>query len=130
MSGLVLSLSVTPGGAHDSTQLHPLVARARELCGDLCELLADVAYGGVGVGTDTRNRHGVTVVFDSMRATCPGGVATCDWKLAKEGDEATPMFTWPKESAAECACASTCPVHRDRRRHLKLHPRGNASCGR
>ena len=32
------------------------------------------------------------------------------------------MFTWSKESVAECTCAETCPVHRDRRRHLKLHP--------
>lgn len=143
VSGLVLSLSVTPGGAHDSTQLHPLVARARELYGELRELLADTAYGGVGVRTATRDRHGVTVLappvansskgdglgkedfaidFEAMRATCPGGVATTEWKMAKEGEAETPMFTWSKESSAECACAGKCPVHRDRRRHLKLHP--------
>lgn len=32
------------------------------------------------------------------------------------------MFTWSKESSGECTCADKCPVHRDRRRHLKLHP--------
>ncbi|MBM4398685.1 MAG: transposase, partial [Deltaproteobacteria bacterium] len=143
VSGLVLSLSVTPGGAHDSTQLHPLVARARALCRDLRELLADAAYGGVGVRTATRDQHGVTVLappvanarkgdglgkedfaidFAVMRATCPGGVATSAWKMTKEGDAETPMFTWSKESSAECTCADKCPVHRDRRRHLKLHP--------
>lgn len=143
VSGLVLSLSVTPGGAHDSTQLHPLVARARELCADLHELLADAAYGGVGVRTAMRDQHGVTVVappvansskgdglgkvdfaidFEAMRATCPGGVATSEWKPAKEGDAVTSMFTWAKDSSGECACADRCPVHRDRRRHLKLHP--------
>ena len=143
VSGLVLSLSVTPGGAHDSTQLHPLVARARELHGDLRELLADAAYGGVGVRVATRDQHGVTVVappvansskgaglgkedfaidFEAMRATCPGGVATSQWKMAKEGESETPMFTWSKESSTDCACADKCPVHRDRRRHLKLHP--------
>lgn len=142
-SGLVLALSVTPGGAHDSTQLHPLVSRARELYADLREVLADTAYGGVGVRTATRDQYGVRVLappvansrkgdglgkedfaidFEAMRATCPGGVATSTWKMAKEGEEETPMFTWSKESAGECACADKCPVHCDRRRHLKLHP--------
>lgn len=143
VSGLVLSLSVTPGGEHDSTQLHPLVARARELCADLRELLADTAYGGVGVRVATQEQHGVTVLappvansrkgdglgkedfdidFEAMRATCPGGVATSAWKMAKDGEGEAPMFTWSKESSAECACADTCPVHRDkRRRYLKLH---------
>jgi IS5 family transposase len=142
VSGLVLSLSVTPGGHHDSTQLHPLIARARVLCADLRELLADAAYGGVGVRVETRDRQGVTVLappvgnsrkgdglgkedfaidFDAMRATCPGGVTTSQWKLAKEGEGETPMFTWSKESSVECSCAE-CPVHRGVRRHLKLHP--------
>ncbi len=142
VSGLILALSVTPGGHHDSTQLHPLVARARELCGDFRELLADAAYGGVGIRTETRDRHGVIVIappvgnahrgegpgkedfaidFDAMRATCPGGVSTSEWKFARDGDQETPQFTWSKESAGACACPE-CPVHRDRRRHLKLHP--------
>lgn len=142
-SGLVLALSVTPGGHHDSTQLHPLVGRARKLFGELREVLADAAYGGVGVRVETRDRYGVAVVappiknsrkgdglgkedfaidFDAMRATCPGGVVTTEWKLGKERDDSVPMFIWPKDSAATCACASTCPVHRERRRHLKLHP--------
>lgn len=141
--GLVLSLSVTPGGMHDSTQLHPLVARARALYGELREVLADAAYGGVGVRKSTQDQLGVRVLappvamsrkgdglgkedfaidFDAMRATCPGGVTTSDWKMAKEGEAETPMFTWSRESSAECACADKCPVHRDRRRHLKLHP--------
>jgi len=143
VSGLVLALSVTPGGAHDGTQLHPLVARARELTGELREVLADAAYGGVGLRTSLASLHGVSVLappvgtsksdgalgkedfavdFESMRATCPGGVMTEEWKWAKEGDTSTPMFMWTKESAAQCTCASKCPVHRDRRRHLKLHP--------
>lgn len=143
VSGLVLALSVTPGGHHDSTQLHPLVVRARELHAGLRVLLADAAYGGVAVRTTTRDQHGVTVVappignsrkgdglgkedfavdFEAMRATCPGGVTTSDWKPAREADQETQMFTWSKESVAECTCAETCPVHRDRRRHLKLHP--------
>ena len=143
VSGLVLSLSVTPGGAHDSTQLHPLVARARELHGDLRELLADTAYGGVGVRVATRDQHGVMVLappvansrkgdglgkedfaidFETMHATCPGGVATSQWKMTREGEAETPMFTWSKESSSACACAGRCPVHRGSRRHLVLHP--------
>lgn len=142
-SGLVLSLSVTPGGVHDSTQLHPLVARARGLYDDLRELLADAAYGGVGIRTTMQEQFGVRVLappvsnsrkgdglgkedfaidFKAMRATCPGGVATNTWKMAKEGQAETPMFTWSKASSAQCACADKCPVHRDQRRHLKLHP--------
>ena len=143
VSGLVLALSVTPGGHHDSTQFDPLVARARELWSDLREVLADAAYGGVRVRTDVRGRHGVAVVsppvgnsrkgdglgkedfaidFDAMRATCPGGIATAEWKLARQGDDQVPMFVWPRDSAAACTCASVCPVHKDSRRHLKLHP--------
>ncbi len=176
MSGLVRSLSVTPGGAHDSTQLHPLVARARELREDLHELLADTDYGGVGIRTTTQDQLGVRVIappaansrkgeglgkedfaidFDAMHATCPGGVATSEWKLAKEGDEETPMFTWSKESSSECACVDTCrfiaiaaatssatpsnggcersaPSGRSRRRGSATGdaPRGSASCAR
>lgn len=47
---------------------------------------------------------------------------TTEWKPGKNGDDNVPMFIWPRDSMVTCTCASACPVHRDQRRHLKLHP--------
>jgi IS5 family transposase len=94
ISGLILSLSVTPGGAHDQTQAHPLIARAKALREDIEEVLGDAAYGGMSTRREVLEGLGVRILappasagskdklgkkdfdidFERMRATCPGGV--------------------------------------------------------
>jgi hypothetical protein len=151
LCGLILALDVTPGGNHDSTQAHPLIARAKALYEDLSEVLADAAYGGMPVRREVYDGVGVTLLapplsrkggglgradfdidFDRMVATCPGGLSTAAWKPAKQSGEVTQAFFWLKGSESECMCSETCPVHKPRKgkggkqstpsRRLLLHP--------
>lgn len=148
VSGLVLALSVTPGGEHDSTQLVPLLERAKGLYGEIVEVLADSAYGGMALRKEVDEQTGVTVLappvgqrkgktlgkadfaidFEAMVATCPGGVSTGRWRSSGE----VRSFVWPKGSEAACGCREACPAHRPRKlksgrmgsphRRLQLHP--------
>lgn len=153
VSGLVLSLSVTPGGDHDSTQLVPLLVRAKELYNDIREVLADAAYGGMRVRQEVAEAVDVKVIapplgntpkgkglgkadfdidFESMVATCPGGVVATTWRLSKCNGESAPSFMWEKGSEAACECRNDCLVHKPRKlktgklgapmRRLQLHP--------
>jgi len=152
LSGLILALDVTPGGDHDSTQAHPLIARAKALLEDLSEVLADAAYGGMPVRREVYDSVGVTLLappvssrkggglgkadfdidFDRMVATCPGGLSTAIWKSAKQYGEVTQAFYWLKGSESLCSCSAMCLVHKPRKgkggkqitpsRRLLLHP--------
>ena len=154
LSGLIVALSVTPGGHHDSTEAHPLIQRAKALRDDIREVLADAAYGGMRVRKEVQEATGVTLVapplsisksgnalgkqdfgidFESMTATCPGGVSTDTWKMTKrEGGQMGQTFSWPKGSETQCTCADKCPAHRSAptkaggtrspARRLALHP--------
>jgi IS5 family transposase len=141
-SGLVIALSVTPGGVHDSTQAHPLIERAKTLYADIRKVLGDAAYGGMPVRLEVRDRDQVeilappaaesreeglgkkdfTIDFERMVATCPGGVASSGWTLNKQGDDRAVAFHWAKGSANACACPDKCPVHSGKRHSLQLHP--------
>lgn len=133
LSGLILALSVTPGGHHDSTEAHPLIQRAKALREDIREVLADAAYGGMPVRNRVLAGTGVTLLapplsiskteglgkqdfpvnFETMTATCPGGVPTNTTKLTKREDgRMGQTFSWPKGSEAQCTCADVCPAHR------------------
>jgi hypothetical protein len=138
LSGLIVALSVTPGGQHDSTEAHPLIQRAKALGVDIREVLADAAYGGMRVRNEVLEGLGVTLVapplsvrkpdgfgkqdfvvdFETMTATCPGAVSTTTWKLTKRDDgRMGQTFFWSAGSEDRCACADMCPAHR--RRPLK-----------
>lgn len=151
VSGLILSLSVTPGGDHDSTQLVPLLVRAKALREQIKEVLADAAYGGMATRAEVTEATGVKVIappvgtgrakglgkadfkidFDKMVATCPGGVTTTEWKLTGVKVAVT-TFKWAKGSESACCRQEDCPVHRRRKlkdggtraplRRLQLHP--------
>lgn len=133
LSGLIIALSVTPGGQHDSTEAHPLIQRANALGADIREVLADAAYGGMRVRNEVLESLGVTLVapplsvrkpdgfgkqdfvvdFETMTATCPGGVSTDTWKMTKRNDgNLGQTFSWPSGSEDKCACVDACPVHR------------------
>ena len=153
ISGLVVALTVTPGGVHDGTQLAPLLVRAKALVEDIEEVLADAAYGGMGVRNEVAASSAVKVVappiknsrkgkglgkedfaidFDTMVATCPGGVSTPTWQDSKRGGDTVVMFVWSKDSHHDCTCRDKCPTHKPRKRRdgregaphrrLQLHP--------
>jgi|GEM_PF-1496232 len=150
VSGLVLALSVTPGGIHDSTQLVPLLELARSLRDDIEEVLADTAYGGMEtrnaaktlgvevVAPPVRNsrkgdgvgREDFAIDFEAQVMTCPGGVSTT--RCTRFDNGALRSFTWTKASEAACSCRDKCLVHKARprkdgslgppRRRMVLHP--------
>jgi len=151
LSGLILSLDVTPGGDHDSTQAHPLIKRAKALYEHLLEVLADAAYGGMPVRREVLEGVGVILLappvkssrkgsgkadihidFATMEATCSGGVSTTMWTPATQNGEATVAFKWSKGSESECTCRGECLVHKPRKkkdgrqgppsRRVVLHP--------
>jgi hypothetical protein len=142
VSGLVLSLSVTPGGKHDNSQAHPLIARAKALHADIRKVLGDAAYGGMPVRMEVRNLDQVEILappvasgrenvlgkkdfainFEQMIATCPGGVDSSWMTLTKQGDYQIPTMHWAKGSAESCSCRDVCPIHDGRLRGLQLHP--------
>jgi len=151
VSGLILALSVTPGGTHDGSQTHPLISRAKTLHAQITEVLGDSQYGRMPERQAAASL-GVTMVapppkadrgeglgkadfdidFDTMTATCPGGVSTSTWKYTKQKDERVPTFCWPVGSEGACTCRQDCPAHRRTqtktgrdlapRRRLPLHP--------
>lgn len=158
LSGLIVALDVTPGGDHDSTQAHPLISRAQTLLDGLHEVLADAAYGGMAVRREVLDDLGVTLLappvktgdnpggkvdfdidFAHMVATCPGGVATADWRPVKKDGEPTQAFQWPKSSQPDCTCSDRCLVHKPRKKkdgspappslRLALHPQEEALRG-
>lgn len=134
LSGLILSLSVTPGGRHDSTEAHPLIQRAKALWEGIREVLADAAYGGMPVRKEVQQGTGVTLVapplsisksgdglgkrdfdldFETMTATCPGGISTSTWNMTKRDDgQMGATFSWQRGSEDRCTCAEACPAHR------------------
>lgn len=143
VSGLITALEVSPGGEHDNTQACPLIARSKALYDGIEVVLGDAAYGGTRVRREALEQAGVEILappgrntrkgdklgqedvaidFDTMIATCPGGVSTGNWKFNKKEEDQVPTFYWTKDSAELCGCRSTCPVHRGQRRHLQLHP--------
>jgi len=136
ISGLVVALTVTPGGVHDGSQRSPLLVRATALVEDIEEVLADAAYGGMGNRNKVAHTSGVKVIappvgnsrkgnglgkedcgidFDAMVATCPGGVSTSTWQNSRQAGETVVKFVWPKGSHDDCACRTECPVHKPRK---------------
>jgi hypothetical protein len=105
VSGLIASVTVTPGNRHDGSVADRLVTRARSVCRDIDRVLADTAYGGTDL-RDRMQRSGLTwiapppgsganrkrkrfskakfvVDFDALTATCPNGVTTEDTELRR-----------------------------------------------
>lgn len=142
ISGLVLALSVTPGGAHDNTQAHPLIARAKALHAQIHRVLADAAYGGMPVRKEVREHDQVEILappgatargtklgkkdyaidFEAMIATCPGGVRSCRWAHSRQNGQLVPTFYWAPGSAEACTCRDQCPAHNATRGRLQIHP--------
>lgn len=134
ISGLILALEVTPGGHHDSTQLHPLVARAKRQLDSLSQVLGDSAYGGIVERIRVKEDHDVEVLapplsgspskspvlgkehfeidFDAGAVTCPGGVRTTQSQPAVANGRDTLAYRWPPGSEEACTCRDRCFVHK------------------
>jgi hypothetical protein len=147
VSGLLLSLAVTPGGSHDSVPAHRLIHRARELHGKIERVLADTAYGGARLRHIVQHVEGVELLsppppvtlkpgklgrqdmaFDLQAgtATCVAGVTTDDltWPRSREYDVNVRQFRWPAKTCQGCSLREACsrPSGKGRGHAVRLHP--------
>jgi hypothetical protein len=146
VSGLILALSVTPANQGDGHAGLRILRRAKALCGELEQLLADTAYGSTEVRVVARDLLGVELLspppransrskkaftkndfeidFQSLTATCPNGIESSDvnWVKSSSYGQRVQRFRWPTEICAGCPLSAECPSTRGRHRIL-LHPR-------
>jgi hypothetical protein len=146
VSGLIFSLTVTPGNEHDGRPAHRLIRRAKQLYQDLHRVLADTAYGGAELRHRVETLEGVHLVappppisanpdgklgrdrigidFDAMRATCAAGVTTTTQHLkwsAAHGRH-TIRFSWPQETCQSCPLREECCGRKRSGHVVELHP--------
>lgn len=144
VSGLIASVTVTSGNAHDSRPAHRLIHRAKALFGSLTRVLADTAYGAVKLRRKVGQTLGVELLapspkgtiqrdksrfvkadfdldFDEGTATCPNGVMTSERSIIQSNGAPCPRFKWPKEACASCPVSERCRGKSKTRRSLVLH---------
>lgn len=66
VSGLIVSLTVTPGNAHDGSVCHRLIKRAKALVADISEVLGDSAYGGAKLRVEVRKDFSVEILAPAL----------------------------------------------------------------
>jgi IS5 family transposase len=130
VSGLIVSLAVTPGNEHDSQPAPRLIKRAKKLCDSMDRLLGDTAYGGAQLRERTQRLEGVKMIAPPPRggdfeglgkadfkldlakgeATCPNGEVSDDLAYVSYGSNGRrgPRFLWPKEVCSGCPLADQC----------------------
>jgi hypothetical protein len=144
-SGLILSIAVTKGNVHDGVPAHRLIRRAKDLCADVQQVLADTAYGGArlrhvvqracGVvliappppvnGKDGKIGKGDVIVdLAAGKVTCANGVVTENIALVWSSDHGVhvPRVAWPKAACDACLLSMSCRGKQPDGRRMLLHP--------
>jgi hypothetical protein len=137
-SGLIASVSVTPANRGDSHPAPRLIQRAKRLCAEIEQVLADTAYGGAELHFRARSEQGVDVLAPPIpttakkgvipatdfalnlsdgHATCPQGVRV-EMRTGKRGDR---YFRWPVKVCRDCPLRSACFGKTDCSRAVRLH---------
>jgi hypothetical protein len=145
VSGLVASVAVTPGNGHDGSPAPRLIRRAKALCEDIEQVLADTAYGGARLRHVSRHVSDVQILtppppvtlpegklgrldmdidFEALTMTCHGGVTTSTWTWAPSVDYGVHVrrFRWPTETCAGCRLRDACCGKKREGHWVKLHP--------
>jgi len=145
VSGFILSVAVTKGNVHDGAPAHRLIKRAKELCADVRQVLADTAYGGARLRHVVDGLFGVRLVAppppvngkagkigkgdvilnrEAQTATCANGVVTDDIRLvwSSEHNVHVPLVAWPKATCDICPLSTRCRGKDTGRRRMLLHP--------
>ncbi|MES2641871.1 MAG: transposase, partial [Myxococcota bacterium] len=145
VSGLIASVSVTPGNVHDGAPSHRLLARAKQLVAGIDRVLADTAYGGardhflakgvlgitlvtpppaVSTESTTLRKQEFAVDFEAGTATCPNGVLASrrSLSLSKDFPPGKPAFHWSAATCAACPLKVACLGESTRGRTVVLHP--------
>lgn len=147
VSGLLLSLTVTPGGTHDGAPAHRLIRRAKDLCGDIERVLADTAYGGarlrhvvagsegvellappppISSGPGRIGRSDMDIDLPAGTATCPAGLTVpLSWAFSKPDATHVRWAKWDKNDCRTCPlaprCLSASRLRKGYGRLIKLH---------
>jgi hypothetical protein len=145
VSGLIVSLAATSGNVHDGVPAHRLISRAKSLCDEVQQVLADTAYGGArlrhivqracGVelvappppvnGKDgTIGKRDVMVDLAAGKVTCANGVETAKIRLVWSSDHGVhvPHVAWPKAACDSCPVSARCRGKSTDGRRMLLHP--------
>jgi hypothetical protein len=144
VSGLIASVSVTPGNVHDGTPAERLLMRAKSLVTTIDRVLGDTAYGGARDRYVAKGALGITLVtpppavsnesktlrkqdfaidFTAGTATCPNGVQADRSSISKaaDGTAGVPVFHWSAATCAACPLRATCVAKPNGGRRLALH---------
>jgi hypothetical protein len=130
VSGLLLSIAVTPGGTHDGVPAHRLIHRAKELCGEIERVLGDTAYGAarlrhIVAGAEavellappqpvakdpTRvERKDMNFDLEAGTATCPEGITTqMSWSWSAIDGVHVRRASWPRPTCSSCPRRKSC----------------------
>jgi hypothetical protein len=146
ISGLILSVAVTPGNRHDGSVAHRLVRRAQHCLADLSTVMGDSAYGGAGTRATVRGLTGVAVQapppaaalfrpddglvkadfqldMENGTARCLAGVTTTELKSVKKSDKQATQALWSADACQGCELAAVCPTLRKGGPHgVTFHP--------
>jgi hypothetical protein len=148
ISGLILAVAVTKGNVHDGAPAHRLVQRAKALCADLGQVLADTAYGGARLRHLVQGACGVELVAppppvngkdgkigkgdvfihrETQTVTCPNGVVTDAIRLVWSSEHGVhvPCIAWPKAACDACPLSTRCRGKDTGGRRMLLHPYEN-----
>lgn len=145
VSGMLLSLAVTPGGTHDSVPAHRLIRRAKALCNRIERVLGDTAYGPARLRHIVAGSEGVELLappppvptkpgrierkdmdidLQAGTATCPAGVVVqMSWCWSKADGMHVRNAKWAKEDCSTCPRRASCvtPSRQGYGRNIKLH---------
>ena len=145
VSGLIISLSVTRGNAHDSGPAPQMIGQAAALHSKIKLVLADTAYGAATFRREVQEHLGVKVLappptgnsrskkayskndfavdFKKWTATCPRGIQTDDvkWGPYSGQPRISARFVWPQEKCSQCPLQDECPKVNSRH-GIRLHP--------
>jgi len=144
VSGLIASLTVTPGNVHDNVPAHRLFARAKRLHTAIAEILGDTAYGSAELRHTSRKDLGLKIIappppvsvdegrlsradfkvdFEANDVTCPAGhQATSSyttWSTAAQAH--LPVFKWSVELCSTCPLRAQCRGEQKGGHRLILH---------
>ena len=146
VSGLLLSLAVTPGGMHDSAPAHRLVHRARKPCAGLDRVLADTACGAarlrhiisgaekvellappppVNDKPNSIGRKDMEIDLASGLATCPGkATVEMSWSWSGLDNVHVRKAVWPRQTCGGCQLRQQCSAstRNGQGRSVRLHP--------
>lgn len=147
ISGLITSLTVTPGNAHDGEVAGRLIRRAKQLSESMHTLLGDTAYGSASLRKRAERQWGVQIIappnkqtdsgerlgkndfevdVDEGWARCPNGVVSkqIGWvKYPDTHNRKAPRFLWPKQHCEDCPLKDRCSaVKKSGSSRVVFHP--------